>query len=130
MTLSRMAPRAALGALTLGAVFTLAAPLLPFSRVAQAGEEEETTTVTISTSKDREATVLKLEPMKPGETKTVPFRVAAKDLAWYDAERKAWRVDSTSYGVLVGPSSRASDLLKASFTVAAASAPPERPAAD
>ena len=71
MTLSRMAPRAALGALTLGAVFTLAAPLLPFSRVAQAGEEEETTTVTISTSKDREATVLKLEPMKPGETKTV-----------------------------------------------------------
>jgi hypothetical protein len=39
--------------------------------VAQAGEEEETTTVTISTSKDKEATVLKLEPMKPGETKTV-----------------------------------------------------------
>jgi beta-glucosidase len=68
--------------------------------------------------------------LAPGETKTVPLRVAAKDLAWYDAEKKAWRVDPMTYGVLVGPSSRASDLLKASFTVAAASAPPERPAAD
>ena len=71
MSLSSLASRAALGVLTLGAVFTLAAPLLPFSRVAQAGEEEETTTVTIATSKDKEATVLKLKPMKPGETKTV-----------------------------------------------------------
>ncbi len=71
MSLSRIVPRAALGALTLGAVFTLAAPLLPFSQTAQAGEEKEETTVTISTSKDKEATVLKLEPMKTGETKTV-----------------------------------------------------------
>ena len=71
MSLSSLASRAALGALTLGAVFTLAAPLLPFSQVAQAGGEEEETTITISTSKDKEATVLKLEPMKPGETKTV-----------------------------------------------------------
>lgn len=71
MSLSRIVPRAALGALTLGAVFTLAAPLLPFAQTAQAGEEKEETTVTISTSKDKEATVLKLEPMKTGETKTV-----------------------------------------------------------
>ncbi len=71
MSLSRIVPRAALGALTLGAVFTLAAPLLPFSQTAQAGEGKEETTVTISTSKDKEATVLKLEPMKTGETKTV-----------------------------------------------------------
>lgn len=71
MTLSRVAPRAALGALTFGAVLTLVAPLLPFAREAQAGEEREETTITISTSKDREATVLKLGPMKPGETKTV-----------------------------------------------------------
>jgi hypothetical protein len=71
MTLSRVIPRAALGALTLGAVFTLAAPLLPFSQEAQAGEEKEETTITIATSKDKEATVLKLEPMKPGETKTM-----------------------------------------------------------
>lgn len=72
MTVSRMVPRAALGALTLGAAFTFAAPLLPFTQVAQAGEEKkEETTITISTSRDKEATVLKLEPMKPGETKTV-----------------------------------------------------------
>ena len=71
MTLSRIVPRAALGALTFGAVLTLAAPLLPFAREAEAGEAKEETTITISTSKDQEATVLKLEPMKPGETKTV-----------------------------------------------------------
>jgi hypothetical protein len=66
-----MVPRASLGALTLGAVVTLVAPLLPLGGVAQAGEEAEETTITIATSKDKEATVLKLEPMKPGETKTV-----------------------------------------------------------
>ena len=72
MTLSRTIPRAALGALTLGSVLTLAAPLLPFAQTAQAGgEKKEETTITISTSKDKEATVLRLEPMKPGETKTV-----------------------------------------------------------
>jgi hypothetical protein len=71
MSLSRIVPRAALGALTFGAVLTLAAPLLPFAREAQAGEEKEETTITIRTSKDREATVLRLEPMKPGETKTL-----------------------------------------------------------
>jgi hypothetical protein len=71
MTISRTIPRAALGALTLGSVLTLAAPFLPFDQTAQAGGEKEETTVTISTSKDKEATVLKLEPMKAGETKTV-----------------------------------------------------------
>ncbi len=71
MTLSRIASRAALGALAVGAAITLAAPLLPFDQTAQAGDGKEETTGTISTSKDREATVLKLEPMKPGETKTV-----------------------------------------------------------
>ena len=71
MSLTRMVPRASLGALTLGAVVTLAAPLLPLGGVAQAGEEKEETTITIATSKDKEATVLKLDPMKPGETKTL-----------------------------------------------------------
>ena len=70
MKLSRTIPSAALGALTLGAVLTLAAPLLPFAQSAQAGEEKEETTITISTSKDKEVTVLKLAPMKTGETKT------------------------------------------------------------
>jgi len=59
--------------------------------------------------------------LAPGETKTVPLRVAVRDLAWYDASAKAWRVEAMKYGVLVGPSSRASDLLEASFTVADAS---------
>ena len=71
MTLTRIASRAALGALTAGALLTLAAPLLPLGQVAQAGDPTEETTITIATSKDKEATVLKLEPMKPGETKTV-----------------------------------------------------------
>jgi hypothetical protein len=72
MTISRTIPRAALGALTLGSVLTLAAPLLPFAQTAEAGgEKKEETTITISTSKDKEATVLRLEPMNPGETKTV-----------------------------------------------------------
>ena len=59
--------------------------------------------------------------LAPGQTKTVPLSVAVKDLAWYDAGKKAWQVDDMKYGVLVGPSSRASDLLKASFTVASGS---------
>jgi beta-glucosidase len=58
--------------------------------------------------------------LAPGETKPVSLRVAAKDLAWYDVERKAWRVDEMTYGVLVGPSSRDADLLKGSFSVRAA----------
>lgn len=71
MTLSRTIPGTAFGALTLGAVFTFAAPLLPFAQTVEAGEKQEETTITVSTSKDKEATVLKLQPMKTGETKTV-----------------------------------------------------------
>ncbi|HMM35176.1 MAG TPA: hypothetical protein PKA62_10630 [Thermoanaerobaculia bacterium] len=71
MSISRNISRAALGALTAGAVITLVAPLLSYERAAQAGGREEETTITIATSKDKEATVLKLDPMKPGETKTL-----------------------------------------------------------
>ena len=45
--------------------------------------------------------------LAPGETKTVPLSVAVKDLAWYDARAKAWQIEPMTYGVLVGPSSRA-----------------------
>ena len=55
--------------------------------------------------------------LAPGETKTVPLSVNAGDLAWYDAGAKTWRVEPMTYGILVGPSSRASDLLKASVLV-------------
>jgi beta-glucosidase len=56
--------------------------------------------------------------LAPGETKTVPLSLRVKDLAWYDVATKSWKIDSMTYVVLVGPSSRAADLLKASFTVA------------
>jgi|WetSurMetagenome_2_1015567.scaffolds.fasta_scaffold27259_2 beta-glucosidase len=62
--------------------------------------------------------------LAPGETKTVALDVSAKDLAWYNVSTKGWEVEPVAYTVLVGPSSRASDLLKASFTVAAPAAPP------
>jgi beta-glucosidase len=59
-------------------------------------------------------------PLAPGETRTVPLTVDAPDLAWYDPDAKAWRVDAMRYGVFVGPSSRAADLLRSSFTVTSA----------
>jgi beta-glucosidase len=55
--------------------------------------------------------------LEPGETKTVPLSVAVKDLAWFNPETSAWKVEPMTYGVLVGPSSRDEDLLKATFTV-------------
>jgi beta-glucosidase len=64
-------------------------------------------------------------PLAPGETKTVPLSVAVKDLAWYDVQAKAWRVEPMTYTVLVGPSSRARDLLKASFEVTRGALVPE-----
>jgi beta-glucosidase len=56
--------------------------------------------------------------LAPGETKTVPLSVAVKDLAWYDAQAKAWQIEPMTYDMLVGASARASDLLRARFTVA------------
>jgi beta-glucosidase len=58
--------------------------------------------------------------LAPGETKTVPLHVAARDVAWYNAGNQAWEVEPITYSVLVGPSSRDADLLKSSFTVTAA----------
>jgi len=43
--------------------------------------------------------------------------VAVKDLAWCDVQAKAWLVEPMTYGVLVGPSARPGELLKARFTV-------------
>jgi beta-glucosidase len=58
--------------------------------------------------------------LAPGQTKTVPLAVAASELAWYDVEKKAWEVEAMEYGLFVGSSSRPSDLLMATFTVAPA----------
>jgi beta-glucosidase len=56
-------------------------------------------------------------PLGAGETRTVPLGVAVKDLARYDVAARSWRVDPLTYTVLVGPSSRHSDLLAAQVTV-------------
>lgn len=54
-----------------------------------------------------------------GETRTVHFTLRAKDLAYWDTVAGAFRVEAVPYEVLVGGSSRRSDLLAASFRVSA-----------
>jgi beta-glucosidase len=61
--------------------------------------------------------------LAPGESKTVPLRVAAKDLAWYDSQTKTWKIEPMTYGIFVGPSSRRADLLATSVTVTEVSEP-------
>lgn len=68
---------------------------------------------------DRPAKVLKgFEKVHfaPGETRRVLFHLAAEDLAFYDVAAGSWEVESITYTVHVGPSSR--DLpLSAAFSV-------------
>ena len=56
--------------------------------------------------------------LEPGQTRTVPLALAARDLAYWDVNANAWRVEPTSYRVQVGSSSRALPLA-ASFIVTA-----------
>jgi beta-glucosidase len=55
--------------------------------------------------------------VSPGETRRVSLPVKMEDLAYYDAQAKAWAVERMEYSVFVGGSSRPSDLLTASFRV-------------
>lgn len=55
--------------------------------------------------------------LEPGETRRVTIPVNAQDLAYYDPDTRGWVVERTEHEVLVGPSSRAADLLRAGFTV-------------
>jgi len=55
--------------------------------------------------------------LAPGETKQVKFLVPVKDLAYYDVATRAWVVERGLHSVLVGPSSRAAELLVAHFRV-------------
>jgi beta-glucosidase len=55
--------------------------------------------------------------LRAGETKTVTLSVRVRDLARYDPDAKAWIVDRLPYEILVGPSSRASDLLTSTVEV-------------
>ena len=58
--------------------------------------------------------------LAPGEKKTVNLQVNAADLAYYDADRKKWRVEEIEYEALVGPSSQKESLLGRSFRVSGA----------
>jgi beta-glucosidase len=62
----------------------------------------------------------------PGEKKKVAFTVHARDLAWYDPDASAWRVEPVEHQVLVGSSSRTADLLQATFQIAAGREGPEQ----
>jgi beta-glucosidase len=53
----------------------------------------------------------------PGETKRVSLPVRVRDLAYYDTGAKAWVVERMEPSVLVGGSSRPSDLLTVAFRV-------------
>jgi len=55
--------------------------------------------------------------LKPGETKPITIGLKAKDLAYYDVEKKDWIVEKIEYLVHVGPSSQADKLLTSSFKV-------------
>lgn len=55
--------------------------------------------------------------LAPGETKHVKFLVPVKDLAYYEVATRAWVVERGLHSVLVGPSSRAAELLEARFRV-------------
>jgi beta-glucosidase len=55
--------------------------------------------------------------LAPGETRRVSLPLRVKDLAYYDAAAKTWLVERAEYQVLVGGSSRASDLLAMPFRV-------------
>lgn len=57
-------------------------------------------------------------PLSSGEKKSVTFTLHARDLAYYDPASSAWRVEPVAHQVLVGGSSRASDLLSATFRIA------------
>jgi beta-glucosidase len=61
--------------------------------------------------------------LAPGQTATVPLEVRAADLAYWDVDAGAWRVEPIEYGVHVGPSSRELPL-EGSFRVVS---PPRNP---
>jgi beta-glucosidase len=48
--------------------------------------------------------------LKPGETRTVRFRVTAEDLAYWEAPRRGWTVERGSVELMAGRSSADSDL--------------------
>jgi beta-glucosidase len=56
-------------------------------------------------------------PLDPGETRTVRFSVPAKELAWYNPDRRDWEIETMRYEVFVGTSSREGDLPASGFRI-------------
>ncbi len=55
--------------------------------------------------------------LTPGEMKTLNLNLKAKDLAYYDVDKKEWVIEKIEYIIYVGPSSRKEDLLTTTFNV-------------
>ncbi len=55
--------------------------------------------------------------LQPGESRVVALAVAAKDMAWYNPDAKAWQIEKMTYQVYVGSSSAKTDLLTGNFTI-------------
>ncbi len=55
--------------------------------------------------------------LNPKETKTLNLNLKAKDLAYYNVDKKDWVVERIDYVLYVGPSSRKEDLMATTFNV-------------
>jgi beta-glucosidase len=55
--------------------------------------------------------------LEPGETRTVVMELPVEELAWYNPDEREWQVETIPYGVFVGGSSAAPDLLGSGFVV-------------
>ncbi|MHA2398869.1 MAG: glycoside hydrolase family 3 C-terminal domain-containing protein [Promethearchaeota archaeon] len=55
--------------------------------------------------------------LNPGEMKTINLNLKAKDLEYYNVEKKKWVVEKIKYDVNVGSSSRKEDLLTTTFNI-------------
>ncbi|MHA1763819.1 MAG: fibronectin type III-like domain-contianing protein, partial [Promethearchaeota archaeon] len=53
----------------------------------------------------------------PGETKTCTLTLNTDNLAFFDAEKNKWIIEPSEYELLLGPSSKPQDLLKAKFNI-------------
>ncbi len=51
----------------------------------------------------------------PGETRTLTFTVPSEELAMYDPLKREWVIENIPYDVLIGSSSRESDLFSGTF---------------
>ncbi|MHA1689543.1 MAG: beta-glucosidase family protein [Promethearchaeota archaeon] len=55
--------------------------------------------------------------LQPGETKTCTLTLNTDNLAFFDAEKNKWIIEPSEYELLLGPSSKPQDLLKAKFNI-------------